>query len=56
MTYDPACYDLAESFLSDEPKLNTQQNRKELASAIQDRVESWIATALFDRSEKEPAK
>jgi len=44
MSFDPRCYDLAELFLSDEPKLNTPVNRNLLAQDIQDAIESTIAS------------
>lgn len=40
--YDIACYDLAENFLSDEPFINTDENRRELAQQIQDVIEDFI--------------
>ena len=42
-SFDPDCCDLAEHFLSDEPALNTERNKKRLAQHIQDTVEDWIA-------------
>ena len=36
--YDPACLELAEHFLQDEPRLSAH----ELAQAIQQAVEDWI--------------
>jgi hypothetical protein len=41
-TYDPACYALAEQFLSDEPRLNTEAARITLAAAIQECIEDEI--------------
>lgn len=41
-SYDPKCYDLAEAFLSDEPTLNTSQNRDQLASDIQQAIEDFL--------------
>jgi hypothetical protein len=41
-TYDPKCYDLAETFLSDSPEINNEQNRCDLAAHIQTEIESWI--------------
>jgi hypothetical protein len=45
-TYDPKSYDLAEFFLEDEPTLNTDANRHELAIEIQTAIESFIADKL----------
>jgi hypothetical protein len=46
-SYDPACEDLAEHFLRDGivdgRSVLTEENKKELAQAIQDAVENWIA-------------
>jgi hypothetical protein len=39
---DSKCYDLAVDFLADEPTLDTEDARKELAQEIQDAVESWF--------------
>jgi hypothetical protein len=44
-TYDEKCYDLAASFLEDEPHLFTEQNNVALAAAIQSAIEDWIANA-----------
>lgn len=41
-SYDPACYDLAASFLSDHPKKNTEANRDQLAALIQRTIEDDI--------------
>jgi hypothetical protein len=41
-TYDPACYDLAASFLSDVPEKNTEANRDQLAALIQQTIENEI--------------
>lgn len=42
VTYDAACYDLAARFLSDEPSINTDENRHELAGNIQRTIEDFI--------------
>jgi len=42
MSYDQKCYDLAESFLEDEPALNNEENRNELAESIQSAIEDFI--------------
>ena len=42
MSYDAACYELAKSFLSDDPELNTERRREKLAQTIQDSIEAWI--------------
>lgn len=43
MSYDSRCYDLAETFLEDEPTINTEANRAELAQLIQTTIEDHIA-------------
>jgi hypothetical protein len=40
-SYDQACFDLAEYFLIDEPRL--QDKCSDLATAIQQAVEDWFA-------------
>jgi hypothetical protein len=50
-TYDPKSYDLAEFFLEDEPTLNTDANRHELAIEIQTTIESFIADKLRNSGE-----
>ena len=42
VTYDTACYELAERFLSDVPLINTDDNRHELAGNIQRVIEDFI--------------
>jgi hypothetical protein len=42
MAFDTKCHDLATAFLSDEPKLDTPQNRNFLAQVIQTAIEDWI--------------
>ena len=41
-TYDPKCHELAASFLSDEPDLNTEAAKVTLASTIQQAIEDEI--------------
>ena len=41
-TYDSKSYDLAEAFLEDEPHLNTEGRRVELAKVIQQAIEDCI--------------
>lgn len=41
-TFDPKCYELAEHFLADEPKLNTEAARTTLAAEIQYCIECEI--------------
>jgi hypothetical protein len=54
MAYDSRCYDLAEIFLLDEPELASEVNTKELAQAIQDAIENFIADAKrYPLTEKE---
>ena len=46
ITYDQACYDLAESFLDSDPltraKYNTPPNRHALAQEIQQTIEDFL--------------
>lgn len=42
MAYDSRCYDLAETFLADEPALQTENKKKALAQTIQTSIEDWI--------------
>ena len=43
-SFDPACYALAEHFMTDEPWLAQQPARTaELASHIQEAIEDWFA-------------
>jgi hypothetical protein len=51
MSYDSKCYDLAEAFLEDEPALNTEPRRKELAQIIQDAIEGFIE---YERKNYDP--
>jgi hypothetical protein len=39
---DPRCLELAQVFLSDEPRLSSDINTHELAQAIQDAIENWL--------------
>lgn len=43
--HDPACYELAEHFLSDEAA--TEHDCTRLAQHIQDAVEDWIAENIM---------
>jgi hypothetical protein len=45
MSYDKKCYELAAAFLSEEPGLNSENNRSELAQIIQDDIEDFIDMA-----------
>lgn len=49
--YDQKSYDLAEAFLSDEPHLNTEGRRDELAKLIQTTIEDFIT---HEQSNYEP--
>jgi len=40
--FDCKCYELAETFLEDEEALNTEANRNQLASEIQQAIEDFI--------------
>ena len=42
MSYDGSCYDLAEGFLSDEPALDSEFRRKQLAQLIQDTIDDYM--------------
>lgn len=50
MAYDSRCYDLAAVFLSDEPELDTEPRREELAQLIQTTIEDHIA---FERGQEQ---
>lgn len=51
MAFDTKCYDLAEAFLEDEPHLNTEGRRNELAQLIQTTIDDFIAC---ERGDYEP--
>lgn len=51
MSYDPKCYDLAEMFLEDSPKLDNERNVHRLAQVIQDAIESEIESMGWDYEE-----
>jgi hypothetical protein len=53
-TFDSKCYDLAEHFLEDEPTLDNEDARNELAQEIQEAVESWIIDQRDKRDVKDP--
>jgi Mn-dependent DtxR family transcriptional regulator len=46
MSYDPKCYDLAESFLQDHPGY-PKEAADDLAQAIQDAIEEWFEDRLI---------
>ena len=48
MSYDSSCFDLAESFLQDEPKA-TSADTDALAQQIQDAIETFLTCELPDR-------
>ena len=50
--YDQKSYDIAEAFLEDEPHLNTEKRRDELAQEIQRTIENFIA---YEQANYEPA-
>ena len=52
--YDPKCYALAEDFLEDEPLLNRESCRKELAQEIQTAIESWVNEARKNAEPPDP--
>ena len=51
--FDPKCLDLAEVFLEDEPAINTDRTCDELALAIQQAIENFIATKIAELIEAE---
>jgi hypothetical protein len=53
MSYDPKVYELVESFLSDTPGKNTEQNRQILAQHIQDELEDWVMFMLLPNNRDE---
>lgn len=56
MAYDAKCYELAEAFLSDAPKLNTPAAVDRLAQCIQDQIESELEYMTWQQEEKEAAR
>lgn len=42
MSFDKWCYELASAFLQDEPSLDLETKRNELAQLIQTMIEDWI--------------
>ena len=54
LSFDSKCYDLAEHFLEDEPTLDNEDARNELAQEIQEAVESWIIDQRDKRDVKDP--
>lgn len=51
-SYDTKCFNLAEGFLSDEPDLDTERNRRRLATTIQRAIEDEIAGFRFELEER----
>lgn len=54
-TYDPRCYELAESFLADVPRFNNETFKKLLALEIQQVIEdeiSFMETGHYDATGK----
>ena len=51
--FDPKCLDLAEVFLEDEPAINTDRTCDELALAIQQAIENFIAAKIAEQIEAE---
>ena len=45
MSYDAKCYELASDFLADDPKIDNEENRAELAQIIQDAIEGYMETS-----------
>jgi hypothetical protein len=54
-SFDSKCYDLAEHFLQDEPDLDNEDRRKELAQEIQEAVEAWFLAERDERDVKDPS-
>jgi hypothetical protein len=54
VSFDSKCYDLAEHFLTEEPGLNTEEMKDQLAQAIQETVESWINDERDKLQSKDP--
>lgn len=56
--YDTKCYELADSFLSDEPHLATTDRTEELAALIQTTIEDFIEHEKrnYDGAEPHPAE
>ncbi len=46
MTYDPKCWDVADAFLADEPRLATPEHTDKLAQRLQDTIEGYIEYEL----------
>ena len=42
MTFDPKCFDLARSFLSDNPELDAEKLAPFLAARIQETIDEYI--------------
>ena len=43
MSFDPKCYEIAECFLEDTPRLYNDKVRAKLAQTIQDVIEDFIS-------------
>jgi hypothetical protein len=54
LSFDSKCYDLAEHFLEDEPTLDNEDARNQLAQEIQETVEAWIIDKRDDTDAKDP--
>ncbi len=55
-TYDAKCFDLAESFLEDEPHFNTEAKRHALALRIQDAIEDFMDEARDNYEPPDPMR
>jgi hypothetical protein len=53
MSFDVKCYELAVSFLSDEPKLQSLSYKRRLSQAIQDTIESEIEAFRREKAGKD---
>ena len=52
-SYDPRCYELAETFLADEPALNYPEYIHSLAIEIQELIEDEISFMLAEQTKGE---
>ena len=53
-TYDRKTYELAEYFLENEPHLNTEKHRDDLAKEIQTAAEDWLTDARRNYGPPDP--
>lgn len=53
-SFDTKCYELAEHFLQDEPDLDNEERRKDLAQEIQESIEAFLLGQREERDLKDP--